>query len=180
MDSGPGEQDGVDRDMKTIDCRTEKYPTAEVLVDDEDFEWLSKSHWTLDGRGYARRSVKGDNGRSIFMHREIMGLVDEGRAVIVDHRNGNPLDNRRENLRLCTSTQNACNAKRQRNNTSGYKGVSWNKRDRRWHARIGIEGKNIFLGGFHSPEKAHQAYCEAAARLHKEFANSGVTNLAPA
>jgi hypothetical protein len=158
--------------MKIIDCSTKKYPNAKAIVDDEDFDWLSKSNWALDARGYARRNNLQKKGSKIFMHREIMGVAGVD-GVLIDHKNGNPLDNRKENLRLCTNAQNSRNRAKSQSNKSGYKGVSWHKSDKKWQARIGLGGKVAFLGNFDSPEKAHAAYCAAAALVHGEFANYG-------
>lgn len=106
------------------------------------------------------------------MHREIMGLsIGDQREV--DHINGNRLDNRRCNLRLATHEQNMHNARRRKDNSSGFKGVSWKVRDRKWYAAIEISGKRIHLGVFDTAEEAHVAYCGAADRLHGEFANHG-------
>lgn len=90
-----------------------------------------------------------------------------------DHINGNGLDNRRENLRLATRSQNSINRGKQSNNKSGYKGVSWNKRDKRWTAQITINKHIINLGGFDTPEQAYEAYKEAAKQYHGTFANLG-------
>ncbi|MDN7951781.1 HNH endonuclease [Burkholderia multivorans] len=150
-----------------------------VLVDDEDYEWLSKLRWRVDSRGYAVRTSKHphDPRRKTQeqMHRAVMGLAyGDGREV--DHRNGNPLDNRRENLRICSRSQNQMNRSLQKNNRSGYKGVSWDSRRRRWSVYIGINGKNRFVGSFDTPEDGYRAYCAAAEKLHKDFHNNGLVN----
>lgn len=111
-----------------------------------------------------------------YMHRVILARM-LGRELVkgewVDHINGNGLDNRRENLRLSTIAQNAFNKGKHSNNTSGYKGVSWNKFAGRWVAQITIDGKNKYLGYFDTPEEAHAAYCAKAKELHGEFFNPG-------
>lgn len=91
----------------------------------------------------------------------------------IDHINMNKSDNRLCNLRLATSSNNQHNRLKYRNNTSGYKGVSWFPPEGKWRARITLNGKLRFLGYFTSAETAHAAYCRAAASLHKEFANPG-------
>jgi hypothetical protein len=158
--------------MRLIDCGTAKNPGAQAIVDDDDFEDLSKWKWALDSRGYISRAHTGRHGSKIFMHRQIMRVL-ESRDAVIDHINGNTRDNRRENLRVCNTSQNGRNRGAPSNNTSGYKGVSWNKRDRKWQARISAGGKNLYLGSFDSPEKAHDAYCSAAKLAHGEFANYG-------
>jgi hypothetical protein len=91
----------------------------------------------------------------------------------VDHRNNNSLDNRRENLRLATHSQNQHNRKAYVSNTSGYKGVFLEKRwtASRWTAIVRINGKRHRVGTFGSAEEASKAYIESAKRLHGEFAS---------
>ena len=79
-----------------------------------------------------------------------------GYKLVVDHINDNPQDNRVENLQLITQRENAY--KTQGKGSSKYKGVSWDKDRNKWVARININGKNIYLGGFNNEEEAHQAY----------------------
>jgi hypothetical protein len=75
-----------------------------------------------------------------------------------------------ENLRPATKSQNAANRGKTCNNTSGFKGVWWRRRYRKWQATIGVNGKRFYLGMFDTPEAAHAAYAAAAQRLHGEFA----------
>jgi HNH endonuclease len=118
----------------------------------------------LDSEGYKRH-------RFIHLARLVVGL-EEGNPLVADHINGNPLDNRRINLRVCPHAKNMLNRRMHKNNTSGFKGVT-QVGPNRWAANIALEGHFYYLGVFDSPEKAHQAYCEAAAWLHGEFANFG-------
>jgi hypothetical protein len=104
--------------------------------------------------------------------RFLMGLK-AGDPRVADHINGNPLDNRWVNLRICANPQNVCNRKLSKNNTSGFKGVVEAKNGR-WVAQIAFQRKCHYLGTFSTPEEAHQAYREAAIRFHGEFANFGV------
>jgi hypothetical protein len=92
----------------------------------------------------------------------------------IDHINGIRSDNRWSNLRLATRSQNACNTGLRANNRSGFKGVSWSNRSRRWAAHIRIHGKSKHIGLFETAEEAHLAYCKAADTLFGEFANHGV------
>lgn len=103
----------------------------------------------------------------IPMHHVILGLAPGERG---DHINGNTLDNRRANLRRATVTQNNMNRRMRKDNASGFKGVGFHKQKQRWTAEIMANGKRYKLGYFRSPEDAHAAYCEAAKRLHGEFA----------
>ena len=89
---------------------------------------------------------------------------------LVDHIDGDSLNNKWNNLRLATHHQNSCNQKKRRDNTSGYKGVCWNENAGKWKARITRQGKELHLGYFSSKEEAYDAYCKAANQQHKEFA----------
>lgn len=146
-----------------------------AILDADDYERLSKwkwqAHWDKTTQSYyARRTIwlRGGKGKTccLLMHREVVGAPA---GAIVDHINRNSLDNRKENLRICTAAGNAQNARVRRDNKSGYKGVSWVNRDRCWRANISISGKTIRLGSFRSAEAAHEAYKEASIRLHGEF-----------
>ncbi len=88
----------------------------------------------------------------------------------IDHINGDRHDNRIANLREATRAQNLLNKGKRANNTSGYKGVTWNKRRQKWVAQIARGGEHYGLGYFASAEEAYAAYVAAAARLHGEFA----------
>lgn len=130
------------------------------------------SHWHASTKTfYAARQVRHANGKptTLFMHRFILGLSfgDERQS---DHKNHDTLDNRDENLRIVTRSQNQCNRGTFTNNKSGLKGVSWNRKRRRWTARIYLNRKMTYLGDFLTSESAYAAYCEAAKQLHKEFA----------
>ena len=131
------------------------------LVDDNDFEKLSKYNWSYSN-GYAERVV---TKKRIKMHRVIMNTPDE---METDHINGDKLDNRKENLRICTHAENQMNVGKQKNNTSGYKGVL--KSGSKWNSVIMLNGKSIYLG--RSEDKVYLAklYDEAAKKYYGEFA----------
>ena len=148
-----------------------------ILVDDEDFEFAANYNWNVGSGGYARRNKRrGDpehEGATILLHRQLMGLA-YGDAGIVDHINGNRLDNRRANLRLCNRSENTRNQKKRSTNTSGYKGVCFHKGCQKWGATIHYGGRQRHIGMFDTPELAYAAYCDAARRHHGEFANVGI------
>ena len=146
---------------------------TQVLVDEDDYyvqdhyEWrYMDSGW---GSGYAARSVW-ENGRSVvkLMHREIMGAES---GQIVDHRNGNGLDNRRKNLRLCDSSKNSANQPKRSDSASPYKGIT-KTRQGRWTAYIRFQGEKITLGTFGTAKKAARVYDSAALTLFGEFAQT--------
>ena len=142
-----------------------------TIVDDEDFEWLSKWKWHFTFYGYAARR-DGVTDEMFYMHREILGLALHEKTM-VDHINLNRLDNRRENIRKCNKCQNSVNRPVQRNNTTGYRGVQHACRSKTgmdWIARIKVSGKNIHLGSYKTPEEAAAAYDRAMVKHHGDFA----------
>ena len=109
-----------------------------------------------------------DKAMQVEMHRQILNTPE---GVLVDHINHNGLDNRRANLRLVTIEQNSWNKRKQRGNcTSKYKGVSWHKMSRRWHARIVYKQKWISIGYFDDEQSAAKAYDNKAKQLFKNYA----------
>ena len=138
----------------------------EAIVDDEDYEWLSQWKWFISKRKYASRHF-GD--KLMYMHRMIMNTPS---GMETDHINGNELDNRRENLRICTRKENARNIKYNSNNTSGYKGVVWDKRNKKWRAQISYDKINKTLGRFENILDAVLAYDTAAKELFGAFAKT--------
>lgn len=139
-----------------------------ALVDDDDFEYLNQFNWYCSS-GYAVRKLKTQNGKrlSMKMHREILKTPDN---MTTDHINGNKLDNRKENLRICTQAENTRNRPADRNSTSGYKGVSWNNRLSKWICQIKANGKSRHLGVFSNPEEAAKVYDAEAIVLFGSFA----------
>jgi hypothetical protein len=145
-----------------------------ALVDDEDYERINKHKWAAlkkPNTYYARRTLSGGfpEQRHIKMHREIMGLLSAD-GMVVDHINGNGLDNRKINLRVCTQFQNMRNVPKQPGKSSIYKGVYWRKERHKWQVRIKINGKRIRLGHFDDEIKAARIYDEAANKYFGEFA----------
>lgn len=135
-----------------------------ALVDDGAYLYLSQFKWRVNG-GYAIRSIgKHDN---IYMHRE---LVLPPKGFGVDHINGNTLDNRHENLRICTQAQNTLNRRPRTSGSTEYKGVYWSAYHKRWRAEIRIDGIKYGLGSYSDARSAAIAYNRAAPKYHGEFA----------
>lgn len=139
-----------------------------AIVDDVDFERLNQWRWYYGSKGYAVRGIwKNGKMQTVFMHREITNAPT---GIETDHWDTNRLNNRRANLRLATTAQNQCNRGANSNNTSGHKGVYWNKQIERWVARIKVGYKSHYLGCFRVLEDAVAKYAEAARKLHGNFA----------
>lgn len=138
----------------------------QTLVDDADFEIFSQWKWQLNGK-YARRSWR-ENGKvkNMTMHRLIM---NPSKDMQIDHINGDKLDNRKENLRITDSIGNNRNVN-SKIGKSGYKGVGWYEKTKKWGAVITVDYKHIWLGGFEDPREAAKAYNNAAIKYFGEFA----------
>ena len=149
-----------------------------ALVDDQDYERCAKYKWTLDTKTenggyvtyYALRGVRLPDGRHTtqYLHRFILGVTDPKQKV--DHRDRDGLNNCRSNLRKPTDAQSVYNRGLHRHNTSGFKGVCLEKRTNKWRSAIGINGRNISLGHFHSKIEAAKAYDTAALKYYGEYA----------
>lgn len=132
-----------------------------ALVDDADFDWLNQWKWTYSGHGYAHR---GDNGKKIYMHKLITGWDR------TDHIDEDGLNNQRYNLRESSAAENGRNRGKNRNNSTGYKGVFPQSGTDYFFARIVVDRKPIYLGAFKTSIDAALAYNEAAIEYHGEFA----------
>lgn len=146
---------------------------VEAVVDDADYERLTHYRWFAirrDNRTYLLRNARLNRKQStVYLHREVMGITEKGYRVQVDHRNRDTLDNRRENLRICTASQNKSNGGRQKTKKSSpYKGVFVS----RGHivAVVTKEGERHYLGTFGSHIEAARAYDRKAIELFGEFA----------
>lgn len=134
-----------------------------ALIDDEDFDMVSAHKWYYNGDGYAR------SGKHVLLHRLILNAKSD---EYVDHKNRNGLDCRRDNIRLCTKSENGMNRGLDKDNTSGFKGVTFNRNCKKFQAQIKANGKYFYLGLFDNAEQAGKAYDEAALRLFGKFART--------
>ncbi len=164
--------------MKLIDISTPKFPNMFAMVDDGDFEFLSQWKWYgMPGKGRVRvyRSIRVERGaggkkRNICTHREIMNPPP---GLMVDHIDGDGLNNQRSNLRICTNAENSKNRIQSRTSKRRFKGVR-NTRGSKFNARIKVDFKEIHLGHFDTEEEAALAYNAAAIKYFGAFAKLNV------
>lgn len=137
-----------------------------AVIDDADYEFISRWKWKRHPQGYACRTSWKDGGWiCVLMHR-IITMPSEG--LEVDHRDWNKLNNQRHNLRVVTHATNERNKPISRRNTSGYKGVCWDKRRRKWVAKTKHDGHHVNLGRFEKIEDAVTAYESFVSTLRLE------------
>lgn len=148
--------------MKKIKLSQNKF----TIVDNEDYENLSMFKWYAIKRRdcfYAARKHC-----TILMHRVILNL---GKRKMVDHKNGNGLDNRKTNLRICNYSQNSSNQKKQKNTSLKFKGIR-KERGSRFSAQIMIKGRFIHIGSFTNQIDAARAYDKAAEKYFGSYAKT--------
>lgn len=146
-----------------------------AVIDEADIPLVAQYPWscyrnprTTSPYALANRANRNDyNAGTIFMHRLIMAAP---KGVQVDHINGDGLDNRRANLRLCAERENAFNRRKHQPGSSRFKGVTKRSGYDRWRARIRVRGDLVALGDYATEDAAARAYDEAAVRLHGRFA----------
>lgn len=140
-----------------------------AAIDFADIDLLAGRNWSalVSPKRKAVYACRVERGRMLLLHREVAN-ADAGSEI--DHRDGDGLNCRRHNLRVCTRGQNVCNAPLRRDNRSGLKGALWDTRSGKWRAEISINGRRKHLGLFATPEEAHAAYSAAALANYGEFA----------
>lgn len=136
-----------------------------ALVDACAWPKVGYYRWRTNRQGYAVRTAT--TGQTVFLHWEVMGLALRDPAC-VDHINGDPLDNRRRNLRLVTRAENAQNRRADARGRSRHRGVSWVAHAQKWQARVCLAGERHHLGLFASEDHAAEA-CRAFRAEHMPF-----------
>jgi len=155
--------------MKKIELRGKLGEGKFAIVDDADFDWLNQWKWCVTGSGYVSGSVYVEEykrRKPVLMHRLILNIP---KGMEGDHKNNNKLDNRRNNLRVCTPMQNMGNRPIGKQNTSGYKGVSWDKEKNKWAVKIRINGRVTFVGRYTNIETAARAYDIKSKEVYGEY-----------
>jgi hypothetical protein len=139
-----------------------------VLVDSKNYNWLNQWKWYY-AHGYAVRNVyeKDERHYQVRMHRLIANTPD---GMDTDHINGNKLDNREDNLRVCNRSQNVANSFVEKQNKSGFKGVSWKQKNKKWVVQIRSNNVVHHIGLFKDVYEAAKAYNRAAISYFGEFA----------
>ena len=148
-----------------------------ALVDDEDYEYLNQWNWSGEKHRntfYAHRvDTTGEKNIKIKMHRLLAGVTDS--RILVDHKDGNGLNNCKHNIRACNASQNSMNRKvYTKKKSSKYKGVHYREKGDFWIASIGARENRHYLGCFEFEKDAAIAYNKAAEKLYGEFANSNI------
>ena len=139
----------------------------EAIIDAADVPLVRDMHWRVQKSNHtAYAKATPASRKSVLLHRLLIGALP---GQIVDHANGDGLDNRRANIRLATYAENLRNCRRPLTNRSGVKGVHWASRNKKWMAQIKKDGKSTYLGLYSSKEEAGAAYAKASAELHGEF-----------
>jgi hypothetical protein len=138
-----------------------------AIVDDEDFEKLNKYRWHYN-KGYAVRTIGHIIGKqkAIYMHRYLMKPTKNKKT---DHIDGNGLNNQRRNLRVCSQSQNTKNRRINKNNKSGFIGVSWHMPSKKWLAKIKHNNKTKYVGTFDDKIEAAKARDDVAKQLRGDF-----------
>ena len=124
---------------------------------------MKQKKWGLSSHGYVRTTI---NGKRVYLHRLIM---NPPKGKVIDHKNGNKLDNRRENLRICEVRENIINQKKV-GVTSKYRHVSWSKKEKKWVVGVMVNRKRVVAGSYSSEIQAAKIADQLAKRLHGEYA----------
>lgn len=158
--------------MKIIEIKSPKYGLHRVMVDESDFDNLNKFKWSIEKHRYTFYVSRVFGKTRRRMHRDILGVYNP--KILVDHKDGNGLNNQRKNLRLCNNSQNLSNSKSRINSSSKFIGVSWIESRKIWEVKICKSGIKKLIGRFKNETDAAIAYNKAAKEVHGEFAKTNL------
>jgi hypothetical protein len=144
------------------------YVMGDIILDDEDKYLLKNHNWWFKDNVYPQTKI---NGKNVYIHHLVMN-----NNSLIDHIDRNPLNNKKSNLRFATKSTNAMNVKIRKDNTSGIKGVSWNKKKERWEVYINKNKNRIKLGYFKELKLAALERANAELKFFGEFANKELIN----
>ena len=164
--------------MKQIPIYYKKKVVSHAQVSDKDFKYLNQWRWRLSKSKKSTLQYAYTDRYDICpvitvcMHRIVLERKLNRQLIskeYTDHKDHDGLNNQRRNVRLATSSQNQMNQRISKNNTSGYIGVYWHKKHKKWQSQIMVDRKQMFLGRFINKEDAVKAYVKAAKKAHKQF-----------
>ena len=134
-----------------------------AIIDLVDIDKVKKYRWATTSKHYVKTTI---NGKGVYLHRFLLSDKDD---FIIDHKNKNPLDNRRINLRLADLSLNRINSKTNINNTSGFRGVLFRKKTKKWEANIRVNGKKLYLAETKNKDEAIKKRLEAEEKYYKNY-----------
>src|SRR5690606_5233426 len=155
-----------------IPLSSRKYRNLYTIIDEQDAEAVQRHTWVplvrhgRSGTVYAKARI---GQKTVLLHRFLMNPES---GEYIDHIDGDGLNNQRRNLRVCSNSENLMNRGRNRNNTSGYKGVYWSKKDKSWVARLTVGGSVVWSGYYKDPIEAANAYDRKAREVCGEYAKT--------
>lgn len=142
---------------------------AKAIIDIEDIDKVKNIKWHRSDLQRNTYYCMSNNRTYRRLHRLILGITEPN--IFIDHINHNGLDNRKENLRICTNQENIQNCLTPKNNKSGCRGVYWAKDKNKWTVQVSINNKTKYIGRYNSYEEAVEARKEAALKYYGQFAN---------
>ena len=154
--------------MKEIKIFSEKHGDYVILLDDEDYQFISQYTWRVNKMGNYARPVTNIKGKSTKLHHLLIDRI----GLTIDHIDGNPFNNQKNNLRVCSQKKNTRNCKVHKDSKTGIKGVIWNKDKNKFQSQIMVDGKRIYLKRSDNINDCIEAYNKASIKYHGEFSRT--------